>query len=464
MRKITVVGGLVALVVLVYAVYEVKGQTSPLLAIPAANAAFQPRSLAPTSDIHTQDMTSTIYLPLIFSQQRHFPDTTNGIFVFNDQIYVNSLSDAQAQFAATHYVGSQKLTRAETRRLREYNPNFLVLHYRLGQALGHSEPIGCAPSTNYLQIINGNWVQEWPDSVQEDWFYHYPSSRVFNCIDGHYLMNLDDPDWRAWWSDQVIQQLQNNENDGLFADSYNIPNYGFTWNPPLPDVDATFESDWATREHAFTDYIRGQFAGRWKWIPNIGMFITSRDPSDYSNVDGVMMEGFAEWGSDTYFDLADWQLQMNRLLPLIAADKIILAQNYPSSVDNVNERLFILGTYLLVKGRYTYVNVDTSMEVEWLPEYAIDLGAPTDSLPADISTYLHPSGNVYWRHYTKGLVLVNPTDSPQAITLDGTYRLVTPSGGGDVPESGVAPGSLNYTSVTTVNLNAHQAAILLNTP
>jgi hypothetical protein len=57
-----------------------------------------------------------------------FPDTTEGVHVFNDQIDVHNLSDAQAAFAATHYDGAQKLTRSGAERLRAYDPDFVVLH------------------------------------------------------------------------------------------------------------------------------------------------------------------------------------------------------------------------------------------------------------------------------------------------------------------------------------------------
>jgi hypothetical protein len=432
-------------------------------------ADVQPASYSPNmaSTLRVSE-TYTTFLPLIrCSGPRPWPDTTTGIWVFNDQLAAASMTEAQFQFAATHYAGTQKLLRDATRHLRQYNPNFLVLHYRLGQALGHSIPGGaCQPTTNYLSIVNGNqWVQEWPgdSTVQENWFFHYgtPGSRVFHCEWGHYLTELNDVEWREWWSAQVIQQLQNNENDGVFADSYSVPNYIGGYEPTLPSVDSAFESAWSAREYNFTDYIRAQFAGRWKWIPNIGAFITTRDPSDYSNVDGAMIEGFAEWGSDNYFDVGDWELQMNRILPLVAADKILIAQTYPNQ-DDVDERLFVLGSYLLVKGQHTYVNLETSDTPEWFPEYTLDLGAPTDALPGNISAYLHPTWNVYVRHYSKGMVLVNPADASRTVNLGATYYRAVPSGGGPVPEDGVAPGSLSYQAVSSVTLSAHQAAILLN--
>jgi len=159
--------------------------------------------------------------------------------------------------------------------------------------------------------------------------------------------------------------------------------------------------------------------------------------------------------------VGDWELQMNRILPFVIADKSLIAQTYPDE-GNVSERLFVLGSYLLVKGKYTYINLETSDMPEWFPEYAIDLGAPTDALPVEISAYLDPTWNVYVRPYSKGMVLVNPTDASHTVNLGAMYYRVAPSGGGEVPPSGVAPGSLSYQAVTSVTLNAHQAAILLN--
>ncbi len=402
------------------------------------------------------------------SAARSFPDTTDGIFVFNDQLATWSMSEAQFQFAATHYVGSQKLIVSATRHLRQYNPNFLVLHYRLGQALGHSMPdANCNPTTAYLQIINGDrWVREFPraNQLQEQWFVHRGGQRVFNCAYGHYLMNLNNASWRAWWSNQVIKQLQNNENDGVFADSYSVPNYfgGCAWKPCLPVINTKFENGWANKEHAFTDYIRAQFAGRWVWIPNVGAWITTRDPSDYSNTDGVMFESFAEWGGGNYFDASDWVLQQNRALSLINANKIILAQTYPDASD-VNERMFILGTYLLIKGARTYINLDTGLAPEWFPEYAIDLGAPTENA-ASIDALYDATAQVYQRNFQNGRVLVNPSDETRVVNLGATLYRAIPQGGGDVPANGIIPASWNitYSAVTTVTLAPHQAAVLLN--
>jgi hypothetical protein len=43
---------------------------------------------------------------------RPWPDTTDGIYVFNDQMSSNMGADL-CRFAATHYVGCQKMVRSD---------------------------------------------------------------------------------------------------------------------------------------------------------------------------------------------------------------------------------------------------------------------------------------------------------------------------------------------------------------
>jgi hypothetical protein len=225
-------------------------------------------------------------------------------------------------------------------------------------------------------------------------------------------------------------------------------------------VDSGLEADWARREHAFSDYVRAQFGGRWKWIPNIGAYVTTRDPSDYSNVDGVMLEGFAFWNSGSYLAPVDWVLQMNRVLSLVSLDRIVIGQTYPD-VERIDDRMFALGSYLLIKGAHTYINLETSGSPEWFPEYELDLGPPVDPLPTDIASFQSTDSVSYQRRYANGLVLVNPTAQASSVPLDSVYQLATPVGGGLVSTDGTATGFMSFEAVDTVDLGPHSAAILL---
>jgi hypothetical protein len=133
---------------------------------------------------------------------RPLPDTTRGVHVFTDQL-PTGMSDDQLSFSATHYAGTQKMPRIDADRLRAINPSFVILHYRLGLGLGYRAPeSACQPTGEWLAIIEGNdWVREYPNSVEENWFYRYPegsANRVYNCDWGWYLMNLEDSSWRNY--------------------------------------------------------------------------------------------------------------------------------------------------------------------------------------------------------------------------------------------------------------------------
>lgn len=277
--------------------------------------------LSPALDLFASQANASIYLPTIFrangtpvAARRPWRDTTSGIHVFNDQL-ASGMSEAQWQFSATHYAGTQKMTRDAADRLRAINPNFLILHYRLGLGLGY-RPIsdGCNPSGDYVRIIEGNaWVQE--------------------------------------------------------------------WNP-------------------------------------------------------AALEG-----------------------------KAVIGQSYALGDQ---ERLFTLGTYLLIKGQRTYLNLELDLDPEWWPEYDIPMGAPTQSAGTQITNLYDATNQVYRRNFSNGFVLVNPTSPSdgsgvtRTVNLGGSYYRAVTSGGGAVPTSGVPTGTLTYQAVTSVTLPPTTAVVLFN--
>jgi hypothetical protein len=49
------------------------------------------------------------------------------------------------------------MTRTDAHRLRAVNPDFMILHYRLGLGLGHRAAEGdCQPTGDWLQILDGS--------------------------------------------------------------------------------------------------------------------------------------------------------------------------------------------------------------------------------------------------------------------------------------------------------------------
>ncbi len=400
---------------------------------------------------------------------RPWPDTSSGIHVFNDQLNPG-LTDAQVNFSASNYSGSQKLYRGEADKIRGQNSNFLVLHYRLGHGLGYRLiEGGCNPTGGLIHVVEGNeWVQEYPAGGGEAaWFVGYSgSTKVLNCDWGWYLMDISNDSWRNYWHGEVLRQLRANDNDGVFMDSLSVPNYlgAGSYSPALPAVDEAFESDWSTKIRDWIRWLQARSVGDYYLVPNVGSWITSRERTDYTDADGVMVEGFALEADRSPYNLEDWRLQMDRILSLVSRGKAVIGQNYATGSQ---ERMFSLGTYLLVKGNRTFINIDSGEDPEWWPEYDIGIGKPTENAGTSIGDLAYASDGIYRRSFDNGLVLVNATSpwdgtgTTRTIDLGRTYQLAKTNGGGDVPESGSKPGGVTYESVSQVTLAPYSAAVLV---
>jgi hypothetical protein len=400
-------------------------------------------------------------------QTGRFAETTGGIHVFNDQIDLYYASDELIAFVAAHNDGAQKIPVDVTRRLRAANPSFAVLHYRLGYGLGYRiTQDGCDPSGEYLMIMDGlDWSREWPEAeLPEDYFYHYGGKRLYMCGWGWYVMDTDNPGWRAWWLDRVRTQLAQGEYDGLFADSVSVPNFlgSESFRPVLPALDEAFEADWTRRLNDWLAWLDAELGDEYLLIPNAGAWITGRDRVNYGLTDGVMIEAFAGWGWSDRFPVEDWELQLDRMLALINQDKIVIAQSY---VEDFRDQVWVMANYLLVKGRFTYVNIDVGTEAEWFPLYALPIGLPVGAPPAQVRDLYDSASGLYRREYENAVILVNPDPAGEArtLTLDAPLVLVSGErGGGMLPEDGDVSGwTLLTESVETVSVEPGGAAILL---
>jgi putative glycosyl hydrolase-like family 15 (GHL15) protein len=389
---------------------------------------------------------------------RAFPDTYATIAVLADQL--PAMNAAQQQFAATHYVGTQKQLLGVTHALRALNPNFLVLHYHL--AMWQSAPM-------VTFIVDGmSWGNDYPVvTMHEDWFWHNAAgSRVPSSADGKLLMNVSVAAFRSYWADSLAQQVRAGDYDAIFLDSASPAllqgECGGTdarlagtaaRDTTLAELgNATWISGWEAWMSALSATLAAQGV---PLIPNTGPFTTTWDNTNYALTPGIFSEGFA----DTSFAESDWRASTNELLSLAAADKIMILQNYLSQSSDVAKRQYYLGNYLLVKGHHTYVDYFASGPLEWYPEWGTDLGAPTTAAATQVSALL--SGGVYRRDFVKGSVLVNPSPAPVTVQLGGTFQLVVPTGGGAVDSSGTAGGSLTRMPVTAVTVGATSAAIVL---
>ena len=364
------------------------------------------------------------------------------------------------QFAATHYVGTEKQLLPVTRALRAITPNFLVLHYHLSMWQS-------APTTDF--IVDGtSWGNDYPTvTMHEDWFWHNAGGdRVPSSVDGKLLMNVSVAGFQAYWATSLAAQVAAGEYDAIFFDSASPALLQGECGVVDPRLAGT-----AAASTVFTELGSQTWIDAWQlWmsalattlgaqgiplIPNTSAFVTGWDTTNYGLTPGIFSEGFA----DPSFVESDWQASTTELLKLAAAGKIMILQNYLASPTDVGTRFYYLGNYLLVKGHQTYLDYFAQGPLEWYPEWELDLGAPTATPATDAAALL--VDGVYRRDFANGSVLVNPSASPVTVSLGGTFQEVVATGGGAVDASGAAGGTLTKMPVTSVVVAPTSAEIIL---
>ena len=389
---------------------------------------------------------------------RSFVDTNGTIAILADQL--PQMSNAQMSFATSHYVGTEKQLLLVTQALRALNPNFLVLHYHLSMWQS-------APSTDF--IIDGtSWGNDYSTvTTNETWFWHNAANqRVPSNADGKLLMNISVTGFQQYWAQSLAAQVKAGDYDAIFLDSASPALLQGECSGGDPRLAGT-----AARDTQFAELGNSNWINAWQtWItglnaalaaqgipliPNTSAFVTGWDNTNYLLAAGAFVEGFSDRG----FVESDWKASTNELLKLAAADKILILQNYLSNTSDVATRLYYLGNYLLVKGHHTYLDYFAGGPLEWYPEWEIQLGAPKSSA-SDVSGLL--SGGVYRRDFAQGSVLVNPSPSVVTVDLGGTYQRVVPSGGGAVDASGAVAGVLSQQAVTSLDIAATSAEIVLH--
>ncbi|MFZ1730911.1 MAG: putative glycoside hydrolase [Bacteroidota bacterium] len=446
-------------------------------AVLAQSADWPPEPLQPAS----------IMQSISLAEGRFVPSTSRWNLVWADQIIPYQHSTPQLEFAARHYIGSQKLWADQAALFRAIQPNFLMLAYHLAAGLNPGKNSDCPDpksmggdgfigvvspagyvsecSTHFLPWLMARGIDS-GSARYEEMFQHYdsvsPATRVWHQ-DPYWLMNLDNPDWREYIGDACIEWMEGNENEGCFFDVavetssalYNpkqqnpSPGNFDWWAPPhrpvqsaaaIPDRRAF--GDWMNlqyREYFLELYAR--FHGgtpHFLVLPNVDQLVTTvydpvwlDDDVRGKTVDGVMMEGFG------YYNGYDMWLTLERCVRHITGKgKILIAQ---FSTNSDADRLRRTAMYMLVKNDNSFINA-VSSKVTWYPEYELDLGEMSP-VPSDLEQ-LRVSGSgsdgLWLREFEKGIVLVNTAASDAVYELPdyAQWRRYEPAGGGAVATNG----------------------------
>jgi hypothetical protein len=404
------------------------------------------------------------------------PTTQDHIHLFSDQL-ADGLSNQLVQFIADHFDGVQKLSSSENARYAANNPNWFLLNYRLGTSSGPNP-----------YIINDAWGSDWSTvTANESWFMHDPSGeRLHNDANDFDLNDVTNAAFQQYFINSTIADMRATGAQGLFADSFEAgigPGWFAQSDPRFTGTNAANPAAWPNgytwldQLHDFAGAVQAAYNAtpeQFLLIPNVDALTTSWANQDFSNLDGVFLEGFGTWGGVYQGAPSDWVLEMDRALTLSAADKVLIMEptlwDTPDSPTGQLQRDYLLGTYLLLQGDHTYLNImvpNQGYNASYFPEYNLNLGSPLQPVATDVSQYQWDG--LYRRDFQNGAVLVNPGTSAITVNLGTDYQLVAGTGGGVLTDASLDAngnyigGSLSYQTVQTVTVQAGGAAILLDT-
>jgi hypothetical protein len=417
--------------------------------------------------------------------RRELPPTTDQILVVADQLRPGDMTSAQVQWCAENLVGTQKITKSQAGAFRQYNPDFIVLGYHLGNGAGeignvHGDAWDADADWPYVDR-HEDWLLHRPDSAQ-------PQQRVRQRDWNWYVADAESS-WQDYLAANLLQLLGEDQYDGWFVDSCSQP-----WNTDpaqwWPDGESMF-GFWTPRLTAMLQTVTERAKAhplRPYIIPNAGSYITTLSDIKYYGdgwaCDGIMVEGYARGTPDEYYSEADWVLEQNRILDHQAHGLATILQSYIYTPDTA-DRLFVFASYLLVKSDHTYINwlgddgLDTIWPSigQWYPEFDLDddpfpWGAASGDPPETMTDLYFAAydggggvtcGPFYRRNYGVGFVLVNPSDTAVNFRAPWHMSYLSVEGGGNVTATGDKTGSYTWEMLglgEVVELEPHTALII----
>ncbi len=296
-----------------------------------------------------------------------------------------------------------------------------------------------------------------------------------------YLMDFGSAAYQSYWISATKADIADQPwaADGIFVD--NCVNSAAAGGYNATSAWYSTNAAWSTAMNSFSSAITaGMRAHGQKIWCNKGDTRSAEGNASWRELDNsanspdiLLEEGaFAvEWGADTqFYPEADWKRQVDNMgaikkakIALMSHTKLSEGQsgtdNWGRPVTFWQTLSYALGSFLLGKNdtlgnSYFMFNGGSGYnKIWWFDEYdKLDMGKALG--PYTVQTI--GGVNIYSREFEKGYVYVNPTNSPvSSISLPQASRQIT--------HDNLNSALSSLPSVSTISLNAHNAAFLMKT-
>ena len=229
------------------------------------------------------------------------------------------------------------------------------------------------------------------------------------------------PQWKATYdATTTFQQVP--QIDYVFTDSVMYQNVTADWQ--------RISADQTVADTAVQDATRRGFASYWDTLrslsPGLKMMGNAHtdllaSPEIKGKLEGAFLEAMMgkSWSYGTW---AGWSKMMDIYRTAIRntiAPKLVVFHMYvPSATDYALVR-YGIASALLEDGHFAVNTDNLSEELPWYDEFSAPLGTPVDPPPTGPI-----ASGIYWRRYTNGLVLVNPTAVKGTINIGTGHRRI----------------------------------------
>lgn len=335
--------------------------------------------------------------------------------------------------------------------IKAANPNAKVLLYKNSAYLRVSDNQSSVSGFQYVWDNHQDWFVK--DANGNNVYIDY-----YNNGDKWYYMDWGNPDWQKYWADKTIASIKNASWDGVFADdiyvslSSKLKDQALSTYKTDEDVqraNRAFLAYQTNRMHTEGNYLATyNVSSELMWYPNLW--------ADWLTVsDGLMEEHFMHVGTTAttgFTSIEDsgstgnWWLR--RIQMVSDSEKlnknsmfICHTGDNPPQIGSANYdvMMYCYVSYLLGAKESTLFFTATGgsyNNASWFSLWEKDLGLP-------LGDYQLTSDNVYYRNFTNGKAIVNPSkNNTRTFSLGEEY---TDENGTSLP--------------TTITLTPHKAIV-----
>lgn len=310
------------------------------------------------------------------------------------------------------------------------------------------------PSLTLLAYMNGTFAQKSQGTAySEGWYLRDAGgAKVRSNGYGNYLMNPSSPGWIQDRVQTCKNLIKNSGYDGCMLDMLGIaplwPGYA-TGLPINPATGAVWtKAEWLAATNKLARAVKDAVGPNKVYGNGLGSgqrYFGSGARTLMDGIDGGIAEMFvrtATQGVTSYRNEAAWKKDVDMLVDAEARGRRLLAYS----------KLWVSATTAQRNAWHTYAYASFLLGTNGSSYFAFSGKRgedPTLGYPLWDTSIGRPQGSyektdgIYWRTFTGGKVLVNPSGETRSIDLGGTYK--TPEG----------------STVTSVRLNPHTAVLLL---